>query len=136
VSKTFSASRKAQKKEPIVFFVGEEQFDVPRPLPGFAMLDLAALEDAEGSAAVRAFHGFFEQVMPKDLERLRLACNAEGLPLSPEADDVDEDGEDGPSVLGIVQYIIEEGVGRPTQQRSASPESQSTDSTSSLTAVG
>lgn len=126
--RSFGAARAASTETPIVFDVAGEEFSVARPLKGTAMLDLADMTDAEGDRAMAAFAAFFRSVLgPQEYKRLRAAADRADLVFGK---DQEED-----SILGIVRYIVEEAMGRPTEQRSESVDSSSINGTTSPAAV-
>lgn len=100
--KSFAAAVANKKKRPLTFDIAKgEKFTIERPLPGFALANLAAKGDSGGGEAVSAFIEFFEAVMdPEEFLRFKETANAERLDLE--------------TLIDIATYVIEEGSGRPT----------------------
>jgi hypothetical protein len=112
--RSFAAALAELDHEPITFDLGEDAtFSVPRPIPGVAMGKLAAQEGASDAQAFIAFMDFFEIVMtPDEFARFETIANERRVPLE--------------MVVEIAHYVIEEGVGRPTEQPSDSQGKSST----------
>lgn len=107
----FGAARKEVSAEPIVFMVdGEaEPFLVPRPVPAFPLMDMAA-EAADGNetAAITSFLRFLKGCIPDNQwGRFR--------------DAVTRARWDVGDLLPLVQWLVQEATGRPTTPPSVSP---------------
>lgn len=121
-TRNFAAASAEVASEPITFTVGDSRtFTVPRPVPALPMLELAAAsnEDTPDKVAA-AFGGYIFGVLPADQHAdFRKACADARM---------DMDG-----LLELVQWIIEEATGRPTQPPSSSEGRSSTTGMSSST---
>lgn len=108
----FDAGRREQTGEPLTFSLGGETFTVPRPLPALPMMELAAAASEEGQTedlarSAAAFSRFLLGMLASsDRERFRKMATA-----------IRADVE----LLGaIVQWVVEEMSGRPTEAPSDS----------------
>lgn len=121
-AKSFDAARKELKGETLDFVVGGQEFAIQLPIPGYAILDMAALEDADGAAAVATFGQFMSNIMSdEDAHRFRKATIDARYSFE--------------EILEVVKWVIEEATGRPTEQLSDSPGLQSSNTTASLAAA-
>lgn len=100
----FGAARKEVSAEPIIFMVeGEaEPFYVPRPVPAFPLMDMAAeAEDGNQAGALGGFLRFLKGCIPEEhWPRFRDAITRERW-----------GAED---ILPLIRYLVEEATGRPT----------------------
>jgi len=107
---TFGAARRDATGEPIIFHVeGEaEPFTIPRPLPAFPLLDMAAeAMDGNEAGALGGFLRFLRGCIPEgEWHRFRDAVTRERWEAS--------------DLLPLVQYLVQEATGRPTTPLSGS----------------
>lgn len=117
--KTFGAARAEAVGTSLPFNIGAHRFEVPLPAPAVPLLDLAAVADEDDEAKIAAaFYSFIFGVLDADdHERFRSACAEVRLSLE--------------ELLELVQWLIEEAVGRPTQRLSRSAAQPSNTGTSS-----
>ncbi len=110
MGKSFAAAISDARDEPIQFDLGPEAaFEVPRPLPGFAVARLASRAEDGGAKAIGAFLEFLEGVMdPDEFKRFSQVATEKRVDLE--------------TLIGIGTYVIEEGSGRPTAPSSGSAE--------------
>lgn len=108
--KDFDAALNEQEKEPVRFRLGGEDFQIDSIKAG-PLLRLARMSDAEDADALLQFDSFLTSLIRKEDHKRW----AEVL------DKVSTD-----TLLEVVQFIVEESAGRPTELPSASPERQRT----------
>ncbi len=108
MSKSFASALADYQVEPIRFDLGADaEFEVQRPIPGFAVARLAARGTEDGARAIAAFLEFLEAVMDSEqFERFSQAAIEKRIDLE--------------TLIAIGTYIMEEGTGRPTQESSDS----------------
>jgi hypothetical protein len=122
VSKSFAVARKEATGEPLEFDIGGEPYKVLLPLPGMAVLDLAGVSENEGAAAVAAFGEFLRVAIGEaEFQRFHKECLDSRMSVE--------------EILEVVSWLVEETVGRPTEQRSASLKSLSSGTTGSPAAA-
>ncbi len=119
----FDAAASARDLEPIFFTVRGDDYEAIPECPGGLLLDLAAANDSgktEASTAVK----LLDAVLTGDsAERFKTALRRPDNPISL--------GD----LTDIIQWLVEEYTGRPTQQPSASPDGLSTSGPGSEDAV-
>lgn len=120
--KSFDVARSEVDGDSLEFELGGEAFAVELPLPGIALLDMANVAEAEGVEAVTAFNQFLTVALGEaEFKRFHDAALRTRLPIE--------------RLMEIVQWIVEESTGRPTEQRSGSLRSVSTDMSGSPAAA-
>lgn len=104
----FAAAKAEALGDPITFDIDGDHFTIPRPLPAWPMLELAALsEEDQPNKVAAAFIGFLTAVLPADQhDRFRRTCADRRV--------------DQELLLEVVQFVIEESVGLPTVPPSSS----------------
>lgn len=122
--KTFTAAKADALGDPISFDIDGDEFLIPRPVPAWPMLELAACGDeGEPTRIAAAFVGFLTAVLPAEQhERFRRTCAEKRV--------------DQELLLEIVQFVIEESTGRPTVPLSSLGERRSSTGTASSGAAG
>jgi hypothetical protein len=111
--KDFGAARREAVGDPITFSLGGQTFEVPAPFPVLPLMDLASLDPTEsGQEAMAAFRDcLLGMIDDTDHARFRKACRTARA-------DADLLGE-------IVQWVIPQATGRPTERRPSSDDSPS-----------
>lgn len=121
--KSFAAAKAEALGDPITFDIDGVEFTIPRPIPAWPMLELAAAGDEDDQTAIAvAFIRFLMALIPADQHaRFTSTCTEKRV--------------DADLLLEIVQFVIEEASGRPTVPPSSSDGRPSTIGTPSNGAV-
>lgn len=116
----FAAAKREAKEQALTFTLDgdKEPFEVPLPIPGWLVLELAEMGDAEGAGALVAGAKFIKGCLRESQHKRFSEC------LVRQRYDYDD-------IVPIVQWLTEEALGLPTGPLRASPKSQRTNGTNS-----
>lgn len=120
--KDFDADRQETIGETIDFKAGGEEFSIPTPIPSISFLDMLNQDVQLQLAAFGSFiKDCFGEENENDYKRFKKAATKARYELK--------------EISGIVQFIVEEGLGRPLEQQLPSDAMSLKDTHSSLGVV-
>lgn len=112
----FDAARAEQSGEPLTFTLAGQEWVTTPTIEAGSVFDLAALADREDAAAIIAFRDFLLSIMAPT------ATDQEGHEYDQRLAFADSIRRvDLPTVLAVVQWIVQETTARPFTSPSSSP---------------